>query len=92
MVFFYLLEAYKIPTGEQLTMSTLYCNVNRNVWSCNVSNCLCLNVGCVDFHFENRLLLVPLTGLVNSPFRFSQIGLDFGVSGGCGRGYLKDSK
>lgn len=30
------------------------------------------------FHFENRLLLVPLTGLVNSPFSFSKIGLDFG--------------
>lgn len=35
-------------------------------------------MGCAGFHFENRLLLVPLTGLVNSPFSFSKIGLDFG--------------
>ncbi len=37
-----------------------------------------LNVGCAGSHFENRLLLVPLTGLVNSPFSFIKIGLDFG--------------
>lgn len=37
-----------------------------------------LNVVHAGFQFENRLLLVPLTGLVNSPFSFSKIGLDFG--------------
>lgn len=41
----------------------------------------CLDVACAGFHFENRLLLVPLVGLVNSQFSFSKIGLDFGVAG-----------